>query len=542
MIPSPQQLAFREALISSNISIILNSVAGSGKTTSLIGNLDVLHGDTAVMAFNKKIADEVKLRISRLDGMTQLKTQAGTAHSFGFGIYKDSGIKPRVEGGKVNFMLKDLLESRGLDWNHPLVKTKHVVRQLVSIAKQECFGCDGVVDLTGGKVKHRSIEDEMAWMQLIDHFNLEPEIGAVWEANIERGISEIISTAQTILKQSNNRRNQIDFDDMIYLPLLFNLEPKRKFANVLIDEAQDTNKARIDLAFKLLKPSGRLIAVGDPHQAIYGFTGASADALQIIQLRSAATELPLSVCWRCDEKIIREAQKQVPHIESHDTEGRGLVRDLPFGDDFIAELQPKDVILCRLNKPNVALAIELLRRGKNPRIEGRDIGQTLLKHARLAAPDGPELDELLLALDSYVQHQSLLLRNRERHTAAAYLEDEVDALRVLIYRCLEQGHRRQLDLEQLCDSLFADEANKLNCILLCSVHKSKGLEWPRVYILGRDDYMPFFRAEKAWELEQEQNLIYVAVTRAAHELVYVTGAQAAIDALAKKRMGTCTAE
>jgi superfamily I DNA/RNA helicase len=123
----------------------------------------------------------------------------------------------------------------------------------------------------------------------------------------------------------------------------------------------------------------------------------------------------------------------------------------------------------------------------------------------------------------------MVLSQREKHSQAAMLEDECDALQVLIDRCLETGKHKLFDLEALCESLFVDEGNKLHCILLCSVHKAKGLEWPRVYILGRFDYMPFWKAEMDWERVQEQNLIYVAVTRAEHELVFVTGVASALD-------------
>jgi superfamily I DNA/RNA helicase len=141
----------------------------------------------------------------------------------------------------------------------------------------------------------------------------------------------------------------------------------------------------------------------------------------------------------------------------------------------------------------------------------------------------PPLDELLLALGSYQAHQVDLLIRAEKHTSAALLEDEIEALIVLIDRCLEQGKKRFADLDFLQQELFQDDAHKQRCILLSSVHKSKGLEWPRVYLLGRSDYMPFFKAEMEWEEEQEQNLIYVAITRAAHELIEVTEVKSALD-------------
>ena len=58
-------------------------------------------------------------------------------------------------------------------------------------------------------------------------------------------------------------------------------------------------------------------------------------------------------------------------------------------------------------------------------------------------------------------------------------------------------------------------------LTLSTVHKSKGREWQRVYILGRAKYMPSPYAKKAWQIEQESNLEYVAITRAIAELIDV---------------------
>jgi len=527
--PSPQQVAYREALLNTTSSIQLEAVAGSGKTTTLVGNLDALKGDTALIAFNKKIADELAARVSKLSAVVQLSTKAGTAHSFGRGVYAENvGGKFRVDGGKVNFILKDLLS--GHDWDEPIMRSKSIIKKLVSLAKNHGFGITGQLDCNGERAHYPSIQESFAWEELIYDFGLEPELGGIWADRLERGMAEVIQRAQTALKMSNNQRFLIDFDDMIYLPLLFGMTPKRTYQNVLVDEAQDLNKTRQELCFLLLKPGGRLISVGDPAQAIYGFTGADVKSLETLAKRTKAIQLPLSVCWRCDGAIVREAQKQVPHITASEAKQEaGLVRELEYGDDFYEELRAGDALLCRLNKPNVQIAIELLRRGKTPRIEGRDLGNQLMRHARLAAPDGPDLDELRIAVEDYKTHQIMVLSQREKHGQATMLEDECDAVQVLIDRCLETGRNKLFDLEALCNELFVDEGNKLNVILLCSVHKAKGLEWPRVYILGRFDYMPFWRAEMEWERVQEQNLIYVAVTRAEHELVYVTGVSSALD-------------
>lgn len=516
MTPSPQQAAFRQQLIERpDQSVLLVAVAGSGKTTTLINNLDVMKGSTALLAFNKEIVTELELRVAKLSPMVRLNTVVKTAHAFGLAAWKASGATSRVEGGKLNFLLKDFLE--GKDREHPLVKGRGIIRNLVSFAKSAGF------DLVSDAEFFPNSQDPYAWAELIDHFNLETELDSA-------GLSseEAIRAAQTIFNQSIQQHSLIDFDDMIYLPLLNNCK-LQQHQNVLIDEAQDINATRRELAFRMLKPGGRLIAVGDPHQAIYGFTGADAASLHNIQRRAAAIVMPLSVCWRCDAKIIEHARKWVSHIESFDKEGQGIVDSVPFDEDFLDRLKVGDAVLCRLNKPNVSVAIGLLRRGLTARIEGRDLGAKLLSHARKAAPDLPPLDEMLYALESYRAHQVQLLINADKEPSAALLEDEIEALIVLIDRCLEQGKRSFADLDWLCQELFQDDAHKQRCILLSSVHKAKGLEWPRVYLLGRSDYMPFFKAEMEWELEQESNLIYVAVTRAKHELIEVTDVRSALD-------------
>jgi DNA helicase II / ATP-dependent DNA helicase PcrA len=63
--------------------------------------------------------------------------------------------------------------------------------------------------------------------------------------------------------------------------------------------------------------------------------------------------------------------------------------------------------------------------------------------------------------------------------------------------------------------IFTD---KIQGIVLSTVHKIKGLEADRVFII-RPDLLPM-QTPKAWQAMQEKNLEYVAVTRARLELIY----------------------
>ena len=58
-------------------------------------------------------------------------------------------------------------------------------------------------------------------------------------------------------------------------------------------------------------------------------------------------------------------------------------------------------------------------------------------------------------------------------------------------------------------------------VRLCTIHRAKGREWDRVFILGRNRYQPSKWAKTKADIEGERNLAYVAVTRAKRELVDV---------------------
>ena len=70
------------------------------------------------------------------------------------------------------------------------------------------------------------------------------------------------------------------------------------------------------------------------------------------------------------------------------------------------------------------------------------------------------------------------------------------------------------ELIELIDSIFSDDSEG---ICLSTIHKAKGLEADNVYIICHST-MPPKRVKREWEQIQEENLIYVAYTRAKHRL------------------------
>jgi superfamily I DNA/RNA helicase len=72
-------------------------------------------------------------------------------------------------------------------------------------------------------------------------------------------------------------------------------------------------------------------------------------------------------------------------------------------------------------------------------------------------------------------------------------------------------------------ALFDDKVvDRKDMVTLCSAHRSKGLEWHRVFILGLYELMGR-ECKQDWQTQQELNLQYVAVTRSQDKLFNVTG-------------------
>lgn len=297
MIHSPEQIAFFSALKESSSSLLLSACAGSGKTSTIVHGATLLPQGvlTVFLAFNKRIAEELEKRLPP-------SVQTGTFHSRAFRALSRSLPKhPKVDGDKIRKLLK-----ANLKWEDFSLYSQFVCK-LVSLAKSAGVG----TNLMGERT-----ED---WRSLIVHHGLTLD-------SQDSDEDRAINIAQKVLTESNSDTRSVDFDDMLYLALLRKaVFDKASF--IFVDEAQDTNGVQRELLkamgnftpeiikdnaneFAYTFPShSRLIAVGDPHQAIYGFRGADASAMERLKTEFSMTEMPLSVSWRCSKAVVREAQK-----------------------------------------------------------------------------------------------------------------------------------------------------------------------------------------------------------------------------------------
>eukprot|EP00029_Vermamoeba_vermiformis_P013286 TRINITY_DN819_c0_g1_i2.p1 TRINITY_DN819_c0_g1~~TRINITY_DN819_c0_g1_i2.p1 ORF type:complete len:485 (-),score=-8.04 TRINITY_DN819_c0_g1_i2:162-1616(-) len=350
------------------------------------------------------------------------------------------------------------------------------------------------------------------------------EAGDFHSAVLEQG--QILQHVEKLLQLCQEWKTLIDFDDMIWLPNALDLRPNRNFDWIFVDEAQDLNQAQISLILRLLKdkPSSRLIAVGDRMQAIYRFRGATHGSMKKLeeQLLTPVTILPLYETVRLPQSHLRLAQQYIPQMKSlKGNEGSWKITNV---DCLLHDVAPRDLILCRRNAPMVSLCFDLLEKKKKAHI----LGETNLKEDLLTVLQKFGLhkscSEFLVYLDKWCQEESKRIKQRKLWSRQAFVDEYYECLRVL-------ANKRALvrEVYDCIQMIFDDEPNtsRANDYIVCSsVHRAKGMESERVWILETEwfyftsDMNADLYEDKA-VLEEEHNLLYVAITRSTDKLFFL---------------------
>lgn len=517
---SEQQLAPVAWVRKKRGSLNLVARAGTGKTFTIINGIirtiydEQPRASVAVMAYNKSAGDELGQKLTQA-GMTNWKqVQSGTVHSFGFKFFRRIAPKVRVDGKKVLHIIDGIIGAHpeGAD-NHPLSHIGKAVAKCVSLAKQNAFG-----------FLHQ-IDDLGAWYDMTENFDMDEDMSDGYE------IRDLIEWSIKVYRASVAQDFEvIDFDDMVIAPLIHKASIWA-YDYVIMDEAQDTNPARRALAFAMLKPKyGRFVAVGDDRQAIYAFTGANSDSLDIIAREMNSETLKLTETRRCPKAVVALAKKLVPDYLALDDAPDGIVRTIDYArpDDTKQnvkywyegeDLKAGDAILCRNTKPLIEEAYSLIKAGIGCVVEGRDIGAGLIALATRWARV-KTLTALTIKLADYLDRERTKLMAKGKEDKVAAVEDRVGCLSVIIDSVRSKGGTDIDDVVRAINQLFGDTSEgDVKTVILCTIHRSKGREWKRVFHLGRVKYLPSLYARKPEQLRQEENLEYVAFTRTMEEYV-----------------------
>jgi DNA helicase-2/ATP-dependent DNA helicase PcrA len=503
--PVKQALLF-EGDIYRNLVVVAR--AGSGKTTTIIKAIDYAPEMSILLtAFNKPIQEELARRIESRSG-----AEALTLHALGYRAIR-----------------------RELGW----VRTCKRFERKDWLADQVCGGMPfGAKRLVSELVtKAREIEPTTATVESLIELAMDfdlvpgPMDNALSIGDVARATMRALGHA---LSLDGIKFTGIDFADMIYLPLALDLI-KPEYGMVVVDEAQDMTAAQLELAQRACQRGGRIVIVGDDRQAIYGFRGADSKSLSRLrdELRAATLKLPRT--YRCPLSVVALAQKYVPDFEPNPASKDGIIDTVDTLDELVQQAKTGDFVLSRKNAPLMRVALRLLREGKPAIIRGKDFGSSLQMLVRQLAkgPAGYSITAFLAGLDLYEMKQRERLLAMKREDRLELLSDKCETLRYLA-----RNYSSVAELTDRIKFLFVDKAH--DAVICSTVHKAKGLEAERVFLLENSFFVTIpcecghrqhpdgacrrcncvDSTPSETRLQEEANIRYVAITRTKHHLTH----------------------
>lgn len=273
---------------------------GSGKTKTITLKIARLLAEdvrrprrVACITYSNACAGELQSRLAKLGVEDGARVSLSTVHSF-----------------CLTELVTPYAAMAGLEVPEPLkVATPAQARDLFRQAYQEILGGNpsGSFRTACDKLRRTIVDrDSQEWRE--------------WTARETR----VVEAYEALLLGNG----VIDFDGLMLagLRLVENHEWVRsavhaKYPIVVIDEYQDLGLPLHRMVLALRAAGIRILAVGDPDQSIYGFTGAQPGLLRALSQLPDVEAVTLKLNYRCAENIIAASKALLPEpgdFRSHD--------------------------------------------------------------------------------------------------------------------------------------------------------------------------------------------------------------------------------
>ena len=376
-----------------------------------------------------------------------------------------------------------------------------------------------------------------------------------------------LASVYAAYEELRRERHLIDFESVLELTAAILIDNRAAadqvrdtFRHFVVDEYQDVNPLQKLLLDTWLGDRDDLCVVGDPHQVIYSFTGATPSYLTGFTAEfPGATVVRLVRDYRSTPQVVAVANQLAPSAAP-------LVAQRPPGPRPVLTEYPDDTS----EAAGLAVQVQALMAAGVP---AREIAVLVRVNAdterfELALAE-PGVPYVVRGAERFyerpvVRQALVLLRGAARGEAAsAAVPGSGDSLpsavrHVLIGIGLDPaptagppgGLRRGgaaarerweslIAIAQLADDMHAarpeatltdfsaeltqraelGHAPAVDGVTLASMHAAKGLEWDAVLLPGLvEGLMPIVHARTADAIEEERRLLYVAVTRAREHL------------------------
>jgi DNA helicase-2/ATP-dependent DNA helicase PcrA len=530
---------------------------GSGKTKVLtikmtrMLSMDIVHprGITCI-TYNSECARELKRRLESLGVLESKNVFIGTIHSF---CLKNI-LMPY---GKITGYLPDKVK----------IATSDIQNSLLALALEKV----GIND------------PPSKWKTDVDRYRRTfiDRTAPEWlEVNTE--LANIIEQYEKILRG----RGLIDFDDMVLLGLRLIEENewirralRSRFPIFVIDEYQDLGLPLHRIVLNFLRDGVRILAVGDPDQSIYGFTGAKPELLIELSKMEEIESVRLPFNYRSGEKIVSASQivlgekrgykakgKHGGIIEFYEcTEGLQEQADLICNTIIPEALQakkgrlPGDIAILYADKNDgdiiadtaTAYSYNFVRIDRNapynktPLIRwmedcaswcsgGWKLGTPCLSNLigswlifNRSVHDGNQMQLLKVSLVRFLwlhRTPDLSLYDWLSEFRMNYLDDTLKKEIELIDDAEElskliKSSKKGGKLEKFTVATFAGQGGAPDHLNLITLHSAKGLEFDVVIMMGMDQgKIPSWAATSEKAKREPRRLFYVGLTRAKDEV------------------------
>lgn len=447
---------------------IINALAGSGKTSSIIASMNFVDPKlkSLMVAFNTKIAKELKEK-------APAHVPCMTLHGIGLKYIAKAFPGIVVNEDKVSSILEKMFAKH--KENFQLIPK---LSYTISLAK-------GHLSSTAAEIDN-----------LIDDFEIFFE-----EDLMSR--EDFINHVLFVLNFCKKDTNQIDLDDMIWFPNVIDISLPA-YDRIFVDEAQDLNTAQRKFVLKMLKSknnSGRCFVFGDRFQALYSWRGADSQSMQNFQNELNAKVLPLSITYRCPNLVVQQAKKLVPEFEASPTAKDGIFA-WNTQDQMLKNAPLGSFIISRTRAPLIRIVLSFIKRNIPANIQGRNIADGLL--AIIKKSKSKKIDKFLTYLDKWEKSETKRLLDKNK--SPDVIKDKAECLRTLSEDCTTTA-----EVINKINQLFTNKTS--NSIINCgTTHGMKGLESNVVYVL-----INTYNESS----QEEKNCKYVAITRSKSELYYV---------------------
>ena len=497
--------------------------AGTGKTTTItrrIANQVATGafgaGEILAVTFTDKAAGEMRARLAALgaDGV-----QARTFHSAALAQLRH--FDPDAVGR--------ILPSKALT-------LRHIANSLPVPYKFRPAG-DLATEIEWAS--NRRIPPERYRASLGDH---EPPIPGDLMLRVYRRYEEV-----------KGSQGLTDFEDLLELAIrLYDKRPaaaetfRARYLSFTVDEYQDVNLLQQTLLERWLGDRDELCAVGDDHQAIYGFTGASPAYLVGLPERFPnAAVVRLEQNYRSTPQVLELANRLAPKLRTelpsgHEPEVRPVVSIEVEAALVVERIRAADcpleeiAILCRTNARLSDFEQALHEAGipsQGASLLARDAARFLLR--RLRDGEGPVSEQVrTLALQQgWLETPPEGLGDREQIrqddlARLVRLADSLEPASVAAFReelerrfgNSDSGTRRSVRGDGLGPAPLSQHSERRGVHLL-TYHAAKGLEFEVVFLPRLEEReLPVKQAKTDDQIAEERRLLYVGITRAKRQL------------------------